>query len=365
MEWLSRVVPGYGPDGSPILSVLAKRTYRFANGKPAAIDAEEQIPFLEADEYWGQGQPEHDPVRLESDVVAYKPMTDVIFIGKAHAPKGKQAYYLDVGIQVGTARQLVRVIGDRKAYVTGSGLAFTEPEPFAEMPLDAGRAYGGKDEKSDEGIVYVYPKNPVGKGFTVKNHPKAVQDLALPNLEDPRKLLTPQNLALGRFDRWKEWPDPVGLGCRGKQSYPRYTLSGLPPEQWPEADTAARRAVKQAPEMGTRPSAQSAGPPRLNPAFYNAAVPGLCFPPLRGDEAVKLAYLDPEAPQFSFALPGERPRAWLDVGEGPEDMHMALHTAVIYKETNQLTMVWRGFTRYQGLEAMKDFTLFEFGIHEA
>ncbi len=366
MDWLTKIVPGNAPDGLPVLSVLAKQTYRFANGQIAKLDEAEQIPFIESDEYWGAGKPESDAVRLDSDLVAFKPMTDVILIGKAYAPQGKKAFFLDIGIQIGTAQKILRVFGDRNAYVTGSNLAFSDAEAFSEMPLDYGRAYGGKDEKSDEGVLYVYPKNPVGKGFVVKSNPKAIQDLVLPNIEDPKKLLTPQNIVMGRFDRWKEWPDPAGFGYRSKSSYPRYTLAGLPPDQWAEAEEGRQKESKKAPEAGMKPTSQPAPvQPMMNPQFFNGASSGLMLSPLQGNEAIKLVHLDPDFHQFAFTFPGTRPMAWLDVGEGPVDMAMSLHTAVIYKETNQLTLVWRGCTYYKGLEAMKDFTAFEFGVKES
>lgn len=330
MEWLSRITPGHAPDGSPILSVLGKGTFRFANGKTARPD-EEQIGFVEADEFWGKGDPAQDSVRLESDLTAFKAMTDLIFIGKAQVPGGKKAGHLDVGLQVGAARKIARVFGNRKAYVTATGLAFSEPEPFSEMPLDYSRAYGGRDLKSDEGFVYAYPRNPVGRGFLIKNTPQAVQDLALPNLEDPQKPLTPHCLAIGRFDRWPTAPEPVAFGCLSKISYPRFALAGPP----------------------------------LDPLFFNCAAPGLRAPYLKGDETLKLANLDAAAPQFSFTLPGARPMAWLDTGKSRDErMEMVLHTVVVYKETNQVTMTWRGCLSYGGPEAMKGFTMLECGVRE-
>lgn len=363
MEWLTKIVPGNAPDGAPILSVLGKMTYRFANGKAAWPDEDEQIPFVEADEYWGKGNPQTDAVRLESDLVAFKPMTDVILIGKARPPMGRKATFLDTGVQVGPARKIVRVFGNRKAYVTATGIDFTQPEPFTEMPLDYSLAYGGKDEKSEEGVLYAYPKNPLGKGFVIKGIPNAVQDLALPNLEDPQKLLAPANIALGRFDKWKVYPDPMAFGYSSKSFHPRYTLAGLPPEHWAQAEADRQAGLKMAKEAGTKPSTTPQQvPPMLNPQFFNGASKDLAVPHLRGDETVKLAHLDPDHPQFSFTLPGTRPKAWLDVGQGAEEMPMALHTAVIYKETNQLTLVWRGCAYYGGVEAMKEFSSFDFGV---
>jgi hypothetical protein len=362
-EWFSHFIPGNAPNGKPILSVLGKRTYRFDNGKTAWEDDEEQIPFLEADEYMGEGNPITDALRLESDLVAYKPMTDVIFIGKAHVPGGQKLPRLDFGIEIGGARRIGRAIGNRKVIVTGSGIAFSEPEPFSEMPIDYTRAYGGKDEASEPGAMYVYPRNQVGKGFIVKNTPAALQALALPNLEDPNKPLTPQNLVLGKFERWKEYPEPLSFGCVGKNAYPRYTLAGLPPEQWADAEAERQRAVQKAPEVGTKPSKQpSPPPPMLNLEFFNGASPGMKLPYLAGNEAIRFANLDPKLGRFTFNLPGVRPKCWLDVGEGRVEMDMVLHTVVIYKPTNQLTMVWRGSCGYGGLKAMESFTNLEYGI---
>lgn len=364
MEWLSHFMPGNAPDGAPILSVLGKKTYKFANGKTAWEDPDEQIPFIEADEYWGQGNPQTDAMKLESDLVAYKPMTDVVMIALAHAPKGRKVPQLDVGMQVGTARKIFRVIGDRKAVVTAGGIAFTPPAPFEFMPLDYSLAYGGKDDLSDESLPYVYPRNPVGKGFIVKNNPKALQGLQLPNLEDPAKLLTPQNLVLGAYDRWTLYPEPMGFGYTSKNFHPRYQLAGLPPDHHASAEMERQRRLQEMPAVGTGGTAAMPPPPVpiLNLQFFNGASPGLAFPYLAGNEPIKLANLDKDQPQFAFNLPGERPKARLDVGQGWEEMRMVLQTVVIYKETNQLTMLWRGSAYYGGLEAMKKFTKLEYRV---
>jgi hypothetical protein len=100
----------------------------------------------------------------------------------------------------------------------------------------------------------------------------------------------------------------------------------------------------------------------MNLEFFNGAAPGLKFPYLIGNEPVRLAHLDPKLSRFTFNLPGTRPQCWLDVGEGPQTMDMVLHTVVIYKATNQLTLVWRGASAYGGIKAMEKFTKLEYGI---
>ena len=64
MEWLSHLIPGNAPDGAPILSILGKKTYKFENGKIAVAD-DKQESFIEADEYYGKGKPQNDPIKLE------------------------------------------------------------------------------------------------------------------------------------------------------------------------------------------------------------------------------------------------------------------------------------------------------------
>jgi hypothetical protein len=364
MEWLAHVVPGHAPDGSPILSVLGKRTYRFANGGVASPDDSEQIPFLEADEFWGSGNPASDAPKLESDLVAYKPMTDVVLLAKAQAPKGRPVPQLSVGVQVGAARKILQVTGDRKVIVTGTGFEFSDPKPFEEMPLDYSRAYGGKDDKSEPGTAYVYPRNPIGKGFIVKSLPEALQDLDLPNLETPDKLLSAKNLILGKFENWRMYPEPAGIGYFGKSFYPRYTMAGLPPDAHKDAEVERQRRLMSMPEVGTPGSAQPQPVmPLLNAEFFNGASPGLRLPYLRGDEAVNLANLDAEHPRFTFKLPGAAPTAWIDVGQGKVGMAMVLHTVLVYKATNQVTLTWRGCVKYGGPATMESFTAFAYGVN--
>jgi hypothetical protein len=81
MSWLTRLVPGQAPDGGHILSVLAKNTYSIAHQQRAGEDLENPLGWLEADTYWGAGNPAADPVREESDLLA------AAFAGTT-APKG-------------------------------------------------------------------------------------------------------------------------------------------------------------------------------------------------------------------------------------------------------------------------------------
>jgi hypothetical protein len=363
MEWLTLLAPGYGPDGTPLLSILAKRTYRFANGKTAEPDPEKPIPFHEKDEYLDAGDPLKDATRAEAEIIAYKPLTDVILHTSAHAPRGQKATSLDAGIMVGPYRKLVRVFGDRKVVVQGVGFAFGAPEPFESMRLDYGRAYGGKDSRSLPGVEYSYPRNPIGKGFLIKDDPALLQGLALPNAEDPNKPLTPANLALGRYENWTRQPEPCAFGYAPRNAFPRLQQSGLSKPDQIDAEADRRMRLQDMPEIGVPGQNQPPAPmPLMNPEFFNGAPPGLKLPYLKGDETVKLRYLDPDHPAFEFRLCPERPRLGLDVGQGRVELPVTLQTLEIYKATNQYTAVWRGSVRYQGPASLKLFTRFEYGV---
>jgi len=358
VSWLVRMVPGYAPDGGPVVSVLAKRTYRFNPGETALPDPGTPMDWVEVDEHWDTNNPATDPMKLESELVAWKPCTDVVVVGNAHAPRGKRARFFDAGIQIGAFRKVVRVFGNRMVVPRFSGFDFSEPEPFETMPLHYGLAYGGRYERPD-GLELSYPRNPVGTGFLVSPELSDLLGTRLPNLEDPNQVLTPQTLVLKAYDAWPTAPKPWALGYTGRNFHPRVTMAGLPPEEAMEAEVVRLQAVADRDGKAIQPPT-----PVMNLQYHNGASEGLVLPYLRGDETVVLTYLDPDHPSFQFRLPGSRPVARLDVGQGREWMDMVLQNIVVYKGTNQLAMVWRGCCRYDGPESMADWTRLEMGVED-
>jgi hypothetical protein len=356
MTWLTHLLPGTAPDGGPVVSVLAKRTYRIRNGEVAIPDPGPAFPWQEVDDYWDTNNPAVDAVKLESELVAWKPGTDVVVVGKAHAPRGKRARFFDAGIQIGTFRKLVRVFGDRKIQLKSMGFDFTDPAPFDSMPLHYGLAFGGKHTNAD-GLEMTYLRNPIGKGFVVQPEAEDLAKLVLPNLENPAQLLVPQNLALKSFDRWIECPRPWALGYTGRNFHPRVTLAGFPPDLAPEAEIGRLQTMTDSDGSSRQPPT-----PLMNPDYYRGASEGLSLPHLRGDENVVLGYLDPDFPQFSFQLPNDRPSVYLDVGQGREWMDPVLQDVVIFKGTDQISLVWRGSCRYDGVESMANWTRVETGV---
>ena len=357
MSWITRLAPGHAPDGGHILSVLAKKTYTIAHQQTAVEDRGDPIGFYDADVYWGGGNPATDPVMVESDMVAYKPCVDFVVVGSAHAPRGKRAKFFDVGMQIGGTTRMIRVFGNRTVQIKTFGFEFSEPESFDSMPLHYGLAYGGTDSASEPGTTCTYPRNPIGKGFIVKKDSKALHGMALPNLEDPRHVLTPENLVVGKFQDWERMPIPQAFGPMGRNFQPRMDLAGLPLDDRTAQEWERQKTIAAMPEVG-------AGPDSV-PPLRAGAPEGQRFPFLKGDETIRLSYMDPDFPLFEFKLPYEVPTLFLDANrEGPQELAAVLQTLVVHKETNQVTLLWRGSAYYGGPQEMANWSGFEFGVED-
>jgi hypothetical protein len=190
-----------------------------------------------------------------------------------------------------------------------------------------------------------------------------LHDLVLPNLEDPHNLLTPKNLILGKYPKWKNMPAPMALGYTSKASYPRFTYAGMPPDIHMDQEAIRKQALQTQEEVGTSLETQPQDPiPMLNPQYFNGASAGLVLPYLQGREEISMLYMDEETEEYSFTLANDIPRAWIDIGEGVQEMDMVCQTLEVFKPTNQVTLVWRGAVAYGGPESMAEFTKLEYGV---
>jgi len=339
------VLPGQAPDGAYILSVLVKRTFDIVPNDECSL-AEEDRPLLAGDVFWDD--PMNSSVRFESDFVPFKPETDVVLNGAAFMPGGAAATSCQVSLQVGERFKSIRVIGDRVARYADSGTpVFTDPEPFTSMELRYERAYGGTDVYSDPKVVYPYPSNPLGRGFVVRNTPRSVDNLALPNLEDPlAPLLTPESLCLGDYAVWETRTAPVGFGWFRKTWLPRALLAGIMP-----GDRAVEQELRQA--YAKLLPADQRGPylkhgiQDMDFRFFNGASAGFAMPYLVGGEWIGTENLTPDG-LLQFQLPTSIPRIGLDIGEGVQEPNVALQTVMIRLDEMQVDLVWRGAVPYRG-----------------
>lgn len=290
MEILNRtpcaegIALGPGADRRPCLGVVLKATFRLPEGVGGIAElAEEQLPLVAEDEHYDGDAT--GSVRLERDLVPFKPRADIVLVGSAHVPGGRAATELDVGLRVGRVQHVARVIGDRRWLFPSRAVlvpTMSRPEPFTTMPLVYERAFGGTDRKGRAWL----PQNPVGRGFLGKKTSESVDGRALPNVEDPRRPIR----------SWDDQPAPVGFGFVGRHWQPRAALAGTP-----------AGLANPDPVFGL--------PSDFQPAFYNAASSGLQVPGyLEGNEEVEMRHLTPDGYR-RFRLAGLRPEIVLHLAE--------------------------------------------------
>lgn len=340
------LLPGQTPDGGPILSALVKRTYDIVRNKRcerATLD----MKLHPGDVFYGD--PGNSSVQFESDHVPFKPGTDVVLNGTAFAPNGRLVPQFDVALQVHKSIKQLRIIGDRQCrFIEGSLPAFSDPVPMNRMPLMYERAYGGVDIRSNAAIPFPYMRNPLGRGFAIKNVAASVDRLALPNLEDPADLLTPQRLCCDDFSNWQAQPAPAGLGWFPRAWLPRSALAGILPGDRALEQELRTAYAKLVPAEHRKDYARTVLP-TMNFTFFQGASRGLAMPFLKGNEGIRTTNLSEEG-ELMFRLPGETPAIGIDIGKGIQTPEVFLQTVMIRLDDRQVDLVWRAAIDYPGLD---------------
>ncbi|MEM9693627.1 MAG: DUF2169 domain-containing protein, partial [Myxococcota bacterium] len=221
-----------------------------------------------------------------SDFAEFKPHGEVMLVGSCYSPRERPVRELAVRLKVGRFQRSLHVRGDRKD-------ARSEPKPFASMPLDYARAYGGDG----------YALNPLGKGHGGGAPPNIVDPDDASDL--PRAgCFAPLNPA---------WPQRAGRV--GSAYDERYFEERFP--YYPE-DFDWRYF-------------QAAPPAQWIEGFW------------RGDEPVMLEHLHPDHARFETQLPGLRIRAFIKDDRGDiREAKMVLDTILIDADTSTAVLTWRG-----------------------
>lgn len=334
------IVPGRTPRGEGMFCVLVKRSYRIQHGR-VAQRSDQDKPLRLIDHYYDNGDPQWSTVEHENEMAPFKAESDVVVVGKAHAPEGHPTQAMAVGVRVGDRRKLLRVWGDRRCHWHADAPpTFSDPEPFTEMEVRYDRAYGGRDEISDPNLPFLYPRNDMGKGVALRNVREVVQNLTLPNIENPDDLLTPERVVIEDPYRWPQQPLPDGFGWRQRTWYPRSALLGSCPAFIDPGTVTAEEAMKLLPPNHVALARQMRLPP-FEAQFNNGASLGLVFASLRADEAIGLRGLTREG-MLDFQLPGDTPHMTLDLGQGEQVLDAKIHTVSIRPDDLELDIVWRG-----------------------
>jgi hypothetical protein len=353
---VSRQMSGTDPSGANILAVLVKATYMLApDGR--VLDSQVQLPLNE-----GLVRDPADERMLgdDTDLYPHKLATDVVLKGHAYAPSPRPTFA--VALRVNAAYKLIHVIGDRRCALSHTGhILFSSPEPVSKVPLRYDHAYGGEDAGAtakygnpfeelgrylNPGLIgkvpnyWSYARNPAGRGFLIEPTAEAVEQVLLPNLEDPLDPLTPERLACGQLENWLSMPLPQAMSWVSGGWFPRLAYFGMLPEhRMPDKPIAEV-------ERGYAPADILLDKPLVDKFDFrcaNGASLGLQLPYLVGGEEIELSNLYPDAPRVVFQLPRHRPKIWTDGRNGKlNETHPVIHSVIIEPDECRFSIVWRG-----------------------
>jgi len=290
------------------LYIMLKAT--FSIGEQISV-AQEQLPIVMADEYWGEAG--ESSLKYASEYHLLKPATDIVMVGEACVPGRQAVQALDVQLSVAQYQKTVRVFGERR-WITGMiGLDISRPVPFESMPLVYERAFGGVYGAEDDKTPISYePANPVGVGYLGNRKPKDMKGLPLPNLEDPAQLIKKPT------DR----PPPSGFGFIAPAWEPRIHYAGTYDDQWTK---------KRAPYL----------PEDFDSRFLNSASSGLvCQSYLRGGEPVVVSNMSADGP-LQFNLPEATLEANVRIAGENQSPPLNLETVLIEPNERRFTLLWR------------------------
>ena len=223
--------------------------------------AEPRFPMTESALWVLVGQELADTVL---DEAMPKRRGEILMRANAYAPGGKPSPVVRATLELdGKLMKEMAVVGDR----VWKDAVPTEPEPFLVKGITWANAFGGESWKP----------NPLGKGYPAKN------GTPLPNVEDPRRLLTSP----------RQTPDHVGVGPIDITWPERQSKGGTYDQAWID---------RYYPGLARD----------IDWSFFNVAAQDQQIPGFfRGDEEIVLRNLHPEKPELRFRLPEVQVRCFM------------------------------------------------------
>ncbi|WP_437806417.1 DUF2169 domain-containing protein [Sorangium sp. So ce1078] len=281
--------------------VEVARRPRFHVGAMVAFPLDAPRALVDEMTFWPAATAELGSIALDEGIA--KARGELLVAGRCHAPEGRRAAASFVRARLGSIDKRLAVLGDR--FWTGRG--FTEPEPFADMPIDWARALGGPKD----------PANPYGKGIEeVERGGQRVRPL--PNVEHYGALIRSPS------DR----PGPASFLPMDLSFAQRRARAGT---------YGGDYAEKWAPGL----------PPDVDPSFFNAAPSDQwSAEPFRGDEAFLVENMHPTRPRIEGALPGLCARVLVTrrdaAGEAFLELPVRCDTVWLFPSANLGVVIFHG-----------------------
>lgn len=326
----------------------AKRTYRITDRGLELDEARELQHDLRREDLkprWPPG----------SDYWPFKQATDVVVLGNAYGPGGREVEHRLTTVRVDRVTKRVEVWGRREVEWTSDGKPrIGAPEAFREMSVVAANAYGGADTRVPvpppksffEELRLVadhpgaYPRNPMGKGYLVID--ERLDGIELPNLEDPAHPLTADNLIVGDPALWYRQPLPCMLDWQTQGMFPRLAYTGESP-WWPLPADASLEEVRRGfvPEDWRALAGSLTGGKRVPPVFFQEASLGMIFANLADGTPIEIEGMHPERDKLSFALPAA-PRLEIEIEGDRQPVETRVLHVVVTPHEERVEITYAG-----------------------
>lgn len=345
------------PAGTPCIALLAKRTYVLDVYGSTGVPAAEQLPLRAAAIHDGE------PTGLllaDTEAWPYKLRTDVVVHGHVYAPGPRRQ--VDAAVVIGPNRRDLRVSGDRRCARSADGrILFSEPEPFDQMPLGYDRAYGGYDHGSEAAVpnlfemigpslaegtdpktysLCCYPRNRHGRGYYLASSTTPIDELLLPNIEDPADLLTPDRFIVPNGLAWWRQPMPAGTSWLHHGYFARCVYVGIQPFWQPIPD-----ALPEFARGYLSPDVRGVDVLRGDTWVFgvqNGASLGLQVAGLTGGHVIRLIGLHRELRELGVVIPAQPTMIVRTRWRAAELAPPVLHHVELYPDEGVFTVVWRG-----------------------
>ncbi len=333
--YLAMFVPESTLEGLQQFHFIVKRTYAFVPDEIAVPSRWQQTIHLSDQHFEGAG-PYETALRYENELIPPRSGTDVFVTATCYAPGGQAKFcYPEVSVEGHVSR--LAVFGDRVAIIrAGQAPEFTPAEPFSALPVRYEYAYGGVDKQHAMAPV-LCDSNPIGAGFLVTpvdGSPARDQWTALPNIEWPDRLLTPESLFVKAVDGKTDARLPAGFGPIPRYWAPRAAQAGMPADAKPFWKLL----------YDDKPSVNDSHFREMQPDFWRGANGPLKLPMhLEGHEKLVLKHLHREREQLVVRLPIRCPTMRALINDGAmTPVPLTLDTVHVEVELGEVALVWRG-----------------------
>lgn len=172
-------------DGATMACIAVRAEFILREDGLIALADQQEIVL--ADEF--AGDPQKTPLIRTSDLVPFKPCTDITCLGPVVSPDGLPHPTHNASIEIDQTLRSIRAHGPRIWEAVGDSWRLGEPEPVTDIPLCYSLASGGRVIGHPDGVVD--PRNPIGRNlihpdYTPKgrNYPAAQIDMPDHSIHD-------------------------------------------------------------------------------------------------------------------------------------------------------------------------------------